>query len=74
MRTAEEREKRARAFALVRRRHTQDDAALTPNERLAMTDELIRFWGAPNVPGTTRTTDEPMALWRDFRDRLRGMR
>lgn len=75
MRTPEERDKRARAFALVRRRHTENDAALTPEERVAITDELIRFWKAPDLPaGNARPTDEPMALWREMRARLRGAR
>jgi hypothetical protein len=74
MATPEERERRASAFALVRRRHTQEDAALTPEQRLAITDELIRFWKAPDVPGESRPTDEPMTLWRELRRRLRGER
>ena len=74
MRTPEERDKRARAFALVRRRHTENDAALTPAERVALTDEMIRFWKAPDVPGKARPTDEPVALWREMRARLRGER
>ena len=72
MRTPQERERRARAFALVRKRHTQDDAALTPEQRVAMTDEMLRFWKAPDVPGDTRATDEPMALWRALRPGKRG--
>ena len=74
MRTPDERDRKARAFALVRRRHTQDDAALTPEQRVAITDEMIQFWKTPNVPGDTRPTDEPMALWRELRPRLRGAR
>lgn len=69
---AEARARRMRAFALVRRRHTREDASLTPEERLRFTDEMMKFWGAPQALDSARSTDEPMTLWRAMRARLRA--
>lgn len=74
MRTREERERRGRAFALVRQRHTREDAQLTPEERVALTDEMLRFWGSPSTPSEASSTDEPLSFLRDVRRRRRSAR
>jgi hypothetical protein len=84
MRTPEERERRARAFARVRRKRTREQASLTPEERLARADDLASLWEPPQATedgfvlrgrphsGNVRSTDEPIELWRAIRARLRG--
>jgi hypothetical protein len=58
-----DREKRARAFAELRRRQAYEEAhSLTPSERLERAEELRAKFSPPLGSGTVRSTDEPPEL------------
>ena len=65
--------KRADRFARKRRNRTVQQAARTPLDRLASSDDLRSLWQPSNVPGTIRPTDEPIELWRAVRARQRDL-
>ncbi|MBI2375370.1 MAG: hypothetical protein HYV07_15350 [Deltaproteobacteria bacterium] len=65
-------ERRARAFAELRRRNNVADAARTPAERLADAEVLLRIALAAGVDQEPRgRTDEPQETWRRLRERSR---
>ncbi|MBI5516632.1 MAG: hypothetical protein HY909_22800 [Deltaproteobacteria bacterium] len=60
---------RSRAFAVLRRRNHQADAARTPAERLSDAAVLFQLARAPG--STPSRTDEPWEVYRRLRARSR---